>query len=52
MIGIHVRPYGAGWRDVFEEMVRDGTILRETQNVKGRIVFIHTLAPDVARVAV
>jgi hypothetical protein len=47
MIGIHVRPYGAEWRSVFEEMVLDGTVIRETQNVDGRIVFIHTLAPNV-----
>jgi hypothetical protein len=45
MIGIHVRPYGAGWRTVFEQMVSDGDVIRETQNVDGRIVFIHTLAP-------
>lgn len=45
MVGIHVRPYGAQWRSVFEEMVQDGVIVRETQNVDGRIVFVHSLAP-------
>jgi hypothetical protein len=47
MVGIHVRPYGADWRDIFEEMIRDGTIVRETENVGGRIVFIHQLTSEV-----
>jgi hypothetical protein len=47
MVGIHVRPHGTDWRTVFEDMVNDGTIIRETQNVNGRIVFIHSLAAHV-----
>ena len=46
MIGIHVRPYGAGWRRVFEQMVIDGTVIREAANVDGRVVFIHTLSEE------
>jgi hypothetical protein len=46
MVGIHVRPFGTDWRDIFEEMIRDGTVIRETENVGGRIVFIHQLAPE------
>jgi hypothetical protein len=45
MVGIHVRPYGSAWRQVFEQMIADDIVTRETCTVDGRVLFVHTLSP-------
>ena len=43
MIGSHARPYSTEWRAVLEKMVQEGEVLRTTEQVSNRTVFVHTL---------
>ncbi len=36
-----VRPYGDQWRVIFEQMITDKEIVRETVNFKGRVHYRH-----------
>jgi hypothetical protein len=48
----HVRPYRRDWRSVLEQMIADGTVVRESiPNGSVRMSFVHRLAEPTSATA-
>ncbi len=50
MIAPHVRPYYKEWREMFEDMIKKGEVIRETVGNGRRISFVHRLSDSTSPV--